>query len=383
VPSAPVQTPPAPVNTNDEVNRHFVDQVYQDMLERAADPLALGFWSGLLGRSSPAQVVLAIGRSAEYLTKQVQEQYGEFLLRDGDSAGVNFWATFLARGGSVEQLKAAFLGSDEYFVSQGGGTTTGFLQALYDAVLNRALDASGMLTWSNALAKGVRRDLVAWVVLTSQESRVNEMQGLFLRYLSRDADPAGLNYFVNLMGAGIRYELVRAAIMASLEYFNDSVSPPIINWRKSQPAPVALEQLLRANFPQGDRPEVGRIIDPDARLPSGRPSSHQEGLAKDFMLSNLGTAASPAQKLLGDQLFRVFVDLAPQLGLKYVIWHGEIWSPSRGVHMYSPSQNDVTHRHEDHIHVEFTHNASQRPSFPPALLQRIDEIRTGLEETGQ
>jgi hypothetical protein len=74
-------------------------------------------------------------------------------------------------GGTTEQVESLIAGSAEYFQVRGGGTDLGFLQALYQDALNRAIDPAGQMTFSQALAKGATRAQVAAAVFTSLEFR--------------------------------------------------------------------------------------------------------------------------------------------------------------------------------------------------------------------
>jgi hypothetical protein len=51
---------------------------------------------------------------------------------------------FLAQGGTQLRLEANIVGSDEYFITRGGGTVNGYLQTLYQDVLNRPIDPIGL-----------------------------------------------------------------------------------------------------------------------------------------------------------------------------------------------------------------------------------------------
>ena len=82
----------------------------------------------------------------------------------------------------------------------------------------------------------------------------------------------------------------------------------------------------------------------------------------------------PDEKLIADQLFRIFIVSAYDTGIDNVIWNRRIWSRARGEHDYHGEN-----AHTDHIHVEFTRPGSQL-SFWHMLDLRIAQLRTGLEE---
>jgi hypothetical protein len=119
--------------------------------------------------------------SPEYRTLVVGSLYGYVLGRAVDSVGLNAKLSFLNQGGTVEQMEADLLGSDEYFFypTRGNGKNDVFLQALYRDVLQRAIDPSGMAVWGRALANGTSRKAVAAAILAGQESDQLEVQALW------------------------------------------------------------------------------------------------------------------------------------------------------------------------------------------------------------
>src|SRR5262249_47368262 len=130
--------------------------------------------------------------------------------------------SFFASGGNSHQLEAMILGSDEFFQTQGGNTNAGFTSALYQHVLNRPADASGMSTANQALANGMTRTALALAIITSQESATDETSELFAQFLHRNADASGMNSFSTALHHGTTLEFATAAMLSSQEYFNDA-----------------------------------------------------------------------------------------------------------------------------------------------------------------
>ena len=123
----------------------------------------------------------------------------------------------------MEQVQAALAGSREYFLTRGGGTNDGFLDAIYGDFLNRAPDAAGRATWDRALANGTTTGQVAAAILNTIEYRQNLVGEFYLLYLERNADLPGLNSLVNMLSAGARDEQVIAIMVASDEFFNKTL----------------------------------------------------------------------------------------------------------------------------------------------------------------
>jgi hypothetical protein len=98
-------------------------------------------------------------------------------------------------------------------------TSDGFLNALYQDALDRAVDPGGRAVWKQALANGASFAQVAAAILASTEYRqavVTEAYGLFLR---RQPESTGLNAFTAELAQGMRDEQVFAQIVGSQEYF--------------------------------------------------------------------------------------------------------------------------------------------------------------------
>src|SRR5947209_8234349 len=67
----------------------FVNQVYQDLLGRAADPGGLAFWSAMVDQGiSRPQVVAQIQSSVEYHTVEIERLYNRILGRAADPIGL-------------------------------------------------------------------------------------------------------------------------------------------------------------------------------------------------------------------------------------------------------------------------------------------------------
>lgn len=184
-------------------NEGFVTQLYRDLLKREPDQGGLTAWSGLLnsGQDSRAQVAQAFVNSVEYRVDVVQNSYNTLLHRAADPSGLNGWSNFLAQGGTELQLEAQFLGSDEYYVTRGGGTVNGYLQAVYQDVLSRQIDPVGLqldtaLLSSNGNDTVASRTEVASVVINSQEGNIVTIDRLYGQFLHRAPDSAGMSAFL-------------------------------------------------------------------------------------------------------------------------------------------------------------------------------------------
>ncbi len=125
------------------LDQRFVAQIYLDLLDRVVDQDALSYWSsqldqGVLTRTQVAQELI---QSTEFRTDEIQNLYEQILNRPADPGALTSWLAYMNAGGTKLSLETQLLGSQEYFENEGGGTNAGFLKALYEAVLGRAVDA--------------------------------------------------------------------------------------------------------------------------------------------------------------------------------------------------------------------------------------------------
>jgi hypothetical protein len=218
----------ATVSAGDQ-NFRFVAQVFLDVLGRRVDPSGLAYFGGLLdaGLATRQQVVADITSSLEYRIVQVTQAYQQILLRAPDATGLNAFVQMLMNGGTVEQVKAALAGSQEFFNdAQALDTTAGlttsnqkYVDFLFQKILSRTVDAPGLSTFTQQLANNVSRSTVALELLTSREGYGDLVESFFREFLHRHSDANGLNFFVGQLQVGTRDEVVIDEMVASDEYF--------------------------------------------------------------------------------------------------------------------------------------------------------------------
>jgi uncharacterized protein YkwD len=221
-----------PLPTNSEANTKYVTAVYQDVLGRAPDPNGLAYWVQQLDAGAPiSSVAAAIGHSAEYYANFViQPDYVNLLGRAADAAGVQYWTTQMLNGLTDQQLAAQLVASDEFYANA-GGTTLGWIDAVYKLLLGRAADSAGESYWNNQLTSLLNtesaesaRQQVAQGIAGSQENNTNLINADYMHYLGRAADPGGLTYWLQQFAGGATNEDVIAGFTGSTEYYNEHTS---------------------------------------------------------------------------------------------------------------------------------------------------------------
>jgi Domain of unknown function (DUF4214) len=202
-------------------NQTFVTQLYLDLLNRQPDSAGLNYFCSFLDQyqMTRAQVVSAVIGSQEYHTDEIERLYVKLLHRNADPAGLASWGAFLNSGGTVAQLEANILGSAEYYATRGSNSELGFLTAVYADVLGRGIGPGGQQTWGGELAAGTPRAQVAAQIMASLEAEQDLVSGWYSEFLRRPADPGGLQTFSRALQQGIPEEQILVDLLSSDEYF--------------------------------------------------------------------------------------------------------------------------------------------------------------------
>ncbi|MHB8571519.1 MAG: IPT/TIG domain-containing protein [Candidatus Dormibacteria bacterium] len=201
-----------------------INDVYNDLLGRNADPSGLAYWNGFLSSGgSEKTFIMAVLTSTEFRTDVVNGDYVYFLGRNADPGGLAGSLNFLGAGGTFEGLESWILGSPEYFNGH-GGSNTAFVSSLYNQLLHRAADSGGLNNFVAQLNGGATTQSVAYAIDISQEADADFVQGAYSSYLGRSADPSGLAGNLNALLSGSRDEDVITGIISSGEYYNQACS---------------------------------------------------------------------------------------------------------------------------------------------------------------
>ena len=218
----------SPTDTAGQVYR-----IYEATLGRAPDQEGLTNWVNILNSGSSLQsVVNGFVNSTEF-----QQVYGALdnagfvtllyhnvLHRDPDAGGLANWVGFLTSGQDTRaQVVLGFSESPEDIAALAAPVQQGLWIAnpdaaevarLYDTVLGRLPDLSGLTNWTNSLETGSSLQSVARTASATARSR--EFQSvygapwnntdfvtlLYHNVLHRDPDASGLNNWVGMLASG-------------------------------------------------------------------------------------------------------------------------------------------------------------------------------------
>src|SRR5262249_22864357 len=162
-----------------------------------------------------------------YHTDVVEQLYQTYLHRPVDASGLAGYVAFLDHGGTVAQLRAMLLGSEEYYFGRGGGTNDGFLASLYQDALGRSIDRSGLATYGQMLASGVSRSDIALALLHSAEGSMYRVDQDYQWLFHRATDQSGLSAYSDFLAQGGRKKAVIRMLLSSDNFFGHSKSNSI------------------------------------------------------------------------------------------------------------------------------------------------------------
>ncbi|MCP5030313.1 MAG: DUF4214 domain-containing protein [Actinomycetia bacterium] len=148
----------------------FVDLVYLNVLNRAADGAGRSYWLGVLaGGTSRGQVMIGFSDSAEFIARtgtspvqstaeaEVYRLYVASFLRLPDQAGYDYWVGQRVAGVSLEAIASAFATSAEFQAAYGALGNSEFVELIYNNVLARSSDPAGASYWVWLLSTGTAR----------------------------------------------------------------------------------------------------------------------------------------------------------------------------------------------------------------------------------
>ena len=167
------------------------------------------------------QVAASLTHSTEYDSTLIASAYEHFLARSVDTDGLNYWTTQMQLGTTDEQLDASLLASSEYATLH-GGTNVSWVLGIYQDLLGRSPDETGLAYWLGQLDAGVSRYQVALDIASSAEHEAIVVTNDYQTFLGRTASPGEIAYWVNAFEQGAQNEDVIAGFIGSAEYYNAS-----------------------------------------------------------------------------------------------------------------------------------------------------------------
>jgi subtilisin family serine protease len=197
----------------------FVEELYHDVLGRAADSTALGNWTALLALGvSRQQVAQTIWFSAEHRGREVDQYYATYLHRSADTAGRAAWVNLFLAGAGEAEVLGSFLTSAEY---QGQhASDSAWVGSLYADILGRRANPAEQATWKQALQAGVGRLQLVESLLGSAEEYRQALTAAYQAFLHRTPRASeGAAWEVAFAEGQIALAEVATTILNSAEYY--------------------------------------------------------------------------------------------------------------------------------------------------------------------
>jgi cyclophilin family peptidyl-prolyl cis-trans isomerase len=203
-------------------NDTWLDAAYRLILGRPVDAVGESFFGTALdnGTINRFEIAMTLQFTQEFFLREIANLYQTLLNRSPDPSGQNTHLFYLSAGHTVEQTKAAIMGSDEYFRTRGSSSNSGFLTALFQDAVGRAVDSATSTSLTQLLTTGTSRTQVAQDVLSTPEAYVVSANHSYQQFLSRQGDQPGLNSAILIMLAGGTDAQIAAGLIGSDELFN-------------------------------------------------------------------------------------------------------------------------------------------------------------------
>jgi autotransporter-associated beta strand protein len=201
----------------------FVNQVFLDVFGAPAG-YGENYWVALFnGGVAPKQVASLIVNSQPSKSAAVNNAYVTYLGRPATTA--ESIRVLAVANPSLIALDATLLGSREFYVIQGGGTTQGFLTALGHAWFGPQFSFAPKVRdrLTRQLVHGTSRREVALGVITSPSGITTEVNNLVEGILGRPATRQEINRFGPIIKRG-QIGPVAVSLFGSREFLNKYVS---------------------------------------------------------------------------------------------------------------------------------------------------------------
>jgi uncharacterized delta-60 repeat protein len=208
-----------------EDDREFARQQYRDFLAREGDPLGVQYWRDRTLATSRDVVIEEFLRSPEFEGRvaPVMRLYLAYFLRVPDYAGLQFWVDF-SRTESLEGISDAFASSPEFAARYGSTTDEEFVALVYQNVLGRAPDTAGRDFWVGQLASGARTRGQVMVAFSESAEFIESSRSevlvamLYAGMLRREPDAAGFDFWTDYIDSGESPNLLIRNFRESSEY---------------------------------------------------------------------------------------------------------------------------------------------------------------------
>ena len=209
-------------------NKAFVMQQYLDFLGRDGDTAGIEFWTAELdnGTQTRADCVNNFVFSDEFQQQvaPVSRLYLAYFLRIPDSAGLEFWINEKLSGKTISEISDSFADSTEFQNTYGSLNNSDFVDLVYSNLFDREADSDGFAYWTGQLDNSI--DSRGTVMASFSESQENitltesniRVISFYYGMLRRAPEQAGYDFWVNELKSGKSPNDLINEFIASAEY---------------------------------------------------------------------------------------------------------------------------------------------------------------------
>ena len=191
-------------------NLLFAAQQYRDFLGREGDADGLNFWTSAMAGGGQTRLTMAdtYFNSAEFQgsAAPIARLYFAYFLRIPDYGGLTHWIGQFRGGQTLNQVSQSFAQSAEFVGTYGNLNNNQFVSLVYQNVLGRAPDTAGLTYWVGQLATISRGAMMAqfsespeYAALIRNKVYVTMMYSAMLR---RAPDQGGFDFWVGQLNGG-------------------------------------------------------------------------------------------------------------------------------------------------------------------------------------
>ena len=210
----------------------WVQSLYTDLLHRAdgatSNSDVMSWVDQLNTGTTRQQIATDFINSTEYRSGLINNYFELYLGRTADVGALMFYLEEMDQGLGSAGVIQQILASDEFFLRSG---QAGFINNLYLDLLGRSPTLPEAGFWKQQLYnEGVSRSTIVSEFLSSGEYEMDVVQSLYQRLLNRPADPTGMSFWLAQFQAGKTTQDLEVALVASGEFYNSaavtSPAPP-------------------------------------------------------------------------------------------------------------------------------------------------------------
>jgi len=190
----------------------FVQQVYQDFLNRDPDAGGSDYWVNAIDVDNVprAQLVEDFLNSAEFgqTVSPVTRLYFAYFNRIPDYGGLMYWINAYSTGTPLADVSNVFAGSAEFTDTYGNLSNEEFVTLVYQNVLDRNPDAGGLSYWTGVLDRSEQTRGQVMIGFSESTEYIALMDSqiyvtmTYIGLLRRSPDQGGFTYWVGIMDGG-------------------------------------------------------------------------------------------------------------------------------------------------------------------------------------